>query len=92
MEPGALGAERGEEVIDDFVTRLKDQNVLHKVIYGSDGVQFPGYLKSHLTNYVAAMQRNGYTKDEMRQVLAGNFVKVFGIEIPGIETAAEEGE
>ncbi|HJP05754.1 MAG: hypothetical protein CL799_02540 [Chromatiales bacterium] len=92
LEPGALGAERGEEVIDDFVTRLKDQNVLHKVIYGSDGVQFPGYLKSHLTNYVAAMQRNGYTKDEMRQVLAGNFVKVFGIEIPGIETAAEEGE
>jgi predicted TIM-barrel fold metal-dependent hydrolase len=91
LEPGALGADRGEQVIDDFVTRLKDANVLHKVIYGSDGVQFPGYLQSHLDNYVAAMQRNGYTKDEMRQVLAGNFNKVFGIGVPP-GAAAPEGE
>lgn len=90
LEPGALGAERGENLIDDFVTRLKDGNVLHKVIYGSDGVQFPGYLKSHLENYVAAMERNGYTTEEMRQVLSGNFIKVFGIgAAPGAEGASE---
>ncbi|MDP6435986.1 MAG: amidohydrolase family protein [Gammaproteobacteria bacterium] len=88
MEPGALGAHRAEHVIDDFVTRLKDGNVLHKVIYGSDGVQFPGYLKSHLEAYVAAMQRNGYTVDEMAMVLSGNFSRLFGIEIPGVEAAA----
>lgn len=92
VEPGALGAHRAELVIDDFVTRLKDGNVLHKVIYGSDGVQFPGYLKSHLEAYVAAMQRNGYTVDEMAQVLSGNFSRVFGIEIsrPVPEPAATE--
>ena len=89
LEPGALGAERGKEVIDDFVTRLKDADVIHKVIYGSDGVQFPGYLKSHLQNYVAAMQRNDYTADEMRMVLAGNFSRVFGIEVPGLAPATD---
>ncbi len=78
LEPGALGAERGALVIDDFVTRLKDANVLHKVIYGSDGVQMPGYVKEHLHNYVEAMKRNGYTNDEMRQVLSENFIRVFG--------------
>ena len=84
MEPGALGAERAAEVIDDYVVRLKEGKVLHKVIYGSDGVQFPGYLKLHLENYVAAMERNGYTNAEMSQVLAGNFSRLFGIEIPGL--------
>jgi len=86
LEPGAMGAERAEKVIDDFVVRLKTAGVLDKVIYGSDGVQFPGYLKSHLTNYVAAMERNGYTADEMRMVLAGNFARVFGIPVPGVES------
>ncbi|TDJ45116.1 MAG: amidohydrolase [Gammaproteobacteria bacterium] len=90
LEPGALGADRGEHVIDDFVTRLKQGNVLHKVIYGSDGVQFPGYLASHLENYVAAMKRNNYTADEMRQVLSGNFSRVFGIYPPGQTEASTE--
>ncbi len=84
VEPGALGAERAAEVIDDFVVRLKEGQILHKVIYGSDGVQFPGYLKSHLENYTAAMKRNGYTVADMTQVLSGNFSRVFGIEIPGL--------
>jgi predicted TIM-barrel fold metal-dependent hydrolase len=82
MEPGALGATRAEALIDDFVVRLKEGNVLHKVIYGSDGVQFPGYVTSHLENYIAAMQRNGYTAEEMEMVLAGNFARVFNIELP----------
>jgi predicted TIM-barrel fold metal-dependent hydrolase len=90
LEPGALGADRGEDIVDDFVVRLKEGGVLNKVIYGSDGVQFPGYLKSHLENYVAAMQRNGYTPDEMRKVLSGNFIKVFGIGQHPTAIAAEE--
>lgn len=90
LEPGALGADRGEPVIDDFVVRLKEGNVLHKVIYGSDGVQFPGYLKSHLENYTAAMKRNGYTSDEMRQVYSGNFSRLFGISAPGQTVASTE--
>jgi len=89
VEPGALGADRAEKVVDDFVIRLKDAGVIDKVIYGSDGVQFPGYLKSHLENYVAAMVRNGYTAEEMRLVLAGNFSRVFGITVPGATTSVK---
>lgn len=89
MEPGALGATRGQYVVDDFVRRMKAGNVLHKVIYGSDGVQFPGYVKSHLNNYVAAMLRNDYSAEEMQMVLSGNFSKVFGIELPEPSAAAE---
>jgi predicted TIM-barrel fold metal-dependent hydrolase len=92
LEPGALGAERGELIIDDFVTRLKDANVLDKVIYGSDGVQMPGYLEEHLHAYVAAMERNGYTTEEMRQVLSGNFIRVFGIGTPPSPTTAATNE
>jgi predicted TIM-barrel fold metal-dependent hydrolase len=91
LEPGALGADRGEDIVDDFVKRLKDANVLDKVIYGSDGVQFPGYLESHLENYIAAMERNGYTADDMRKVLSGNFIKVFGLGDPSQASNENEG-
>jgi predicted TIM-barrel fold metal-dependent hydrolase len=90
MEPGAMGATRAEALIDDFVVRLKEGNVLHKVIYGSDGVQFPGYVTSHLENYIAAMQRNDYTADEIEMVLSGNFGRVFNIELP--QPANAQGE
>lgn len=89
IEPGALGATRAENLVDDYVQRVKDAGVLDKVIYGSDGVQFPGYLKQHLTNYAAAMIRNDYSTDEMRMVLADNFSRVFNIDLP--EPSASSG-
>ena len=79
MEPGALGAERAAEVLPDFVRRIKDGKVVHKLIYGSDGPQIPGYVRKHLQNYVAAMMAAGYTREEMRMVLSGNFSRVFGL-------------
>lgn len=83
MEPGALGAERAELVLPDYLQRIKEAGVLDKVIYGSDGVQFPGYLKSHLEAFTTGMKEAGYTKDEMEMVLSGNFIRVFNI--PPIE-------
>jgi len=80
MEPGALGAKRAEKVLADFVGRIKKGNVAHKLIYGSDGPQFPGYVASHLDAFVAAMQAAGFTVDEMRMVLADNFSRVFDME------------
>ncbi len=83
LEPGALGAERAEKVVNDFVSRVKAGGVVDKLIYGSDGPQFPGYAEAHLEAFVEAMKEEGYTNDEMRLVLADNFVRVFGI--PPIE-------
>ena len=79
MEPGALGAERAAEVLPDFVGRIKAADMSHKLIYGSDGPQFPGYIRSHLENFVAAMSDAGYTTDEMRMILSDNFSRVFGL-------------
>ena len=79
MEPGALGAERAEEVLPDFVGRIKKAGMAHKLIYGSDGPQFPGYIRSHLENFVGAMVDAGYTNDEIRMILSDNFSRVFGL-------------
>jgi len=79
MEPGALGAERAAEVLPDFVRRIKTAGAAHKLIYGSDGPQFPGYIGSHLEAFVAAMRDADYSVTEMRGILAGNFSKVFGL-------------
>jgi predicted TIM-barrel fold metal-dependent hydrolase len=79
FEPGAIGAERADELRVDFFKRVKAAGVIDKMIYGSDGPQFPGYLSSHLENCVAAMQEAGYTADEMEQALSGNFLRVFAL-------------
>ena len=74
-----MGAERAAEKLPEFVRRIKDGNVTHKMIYGSDGPQFPGYLGRHLEAYVAEMKDANYTVEEMRNVLADNFSRVFSL-------------
>ncbi len=87
FEPGAIGAERAEGVRLDFVLRVKAAGVIDKMIYGSDGPQFPGYIESHLAAFVAAMEEAGYTAQEMEQVLSGNFLRVFGL--PPVELGGD---
>ena len=79
LEPGALGAERAEHVLHDYLERIRAGGVVEKLLYGSDGPQLPGYVKSHLEAFVAGMQAVGYTTDEMRLILADNFTRVFGM-------------
>ncbi len=79
MEPGALGAERAEQLLHDYLERIRAGGVIEKLIYGSDGPQFPGYVQSHLDAFLAGMQEVGYTTDEMRLILADNFTRVFGM-------------
>jgi microsomal dipeptidase-like Zn-dependent dipeptidase len=57
------------------------------MIYGSDGPQVPGYVKSHLERFVAGMQESGYSVDEMRAILSGNFSRVFGLPPFTVEAA-----
>ena len=87
LEPGALGAKRADNVRLDFLKRLKTAGVIPKMIYGSDGPQVPGYVKSHLERFVAGMQESGYSVDEMRAILSGNFSRVFGLPPFTVEAA-----
>jgi predicted TIM-barrel fold metal-dependent hydrolase len=79
LEPGALGADRAENVLDDYLRRVKAAGLAGKLIYGSDGPQQPGYVKSHLQHFVAGMEQAGYSVEEMRAILSGNFCRVFGV-------------
>jgi predicted TIM-barrel fold metal-dependent hydrolase len=79
LETGALGAERASEVLHDYLKRLKAAGVARKTIYGSDGPQRPGYAKTHLLRFAAAMREEGYSVDEQRLILADNFSRVFGL-------------
>ena len=79
LEPGALGARRAAEVLPDFLQRIKAAGVVDRLIYGSDGPQFPGYIKRHLEAFVSGMQAAGFTTEEMRLILSGNFLRVFGM-------------
>ncbi len=79
LEPGALGAERAEHVLHDYLERIRAGGVIEKLLYGSDGPQLPGYVQSHLEAFVAGMKAVGYTTEEMRLILADNFTRVFGM-------------
>lgn len=79
LEPGALGAKRAAPVLAEFLQRIKRANLASKMIYGSDGPQFPGYVASHLEAFVQGMRDANYTRDEMRMILADNFSRVFGL-------------
>ncbi|HJM70743.1 MAG TPA: amidohydrolase family protein [Gammaproteobacteria bacterium] len=79
IEPGALGSRKASEILPDYLRIMKEEGLVDRVIYGSDGPQFPGYTSSHLENMIEAMASTGYTGLEMKAVLEGNFEKVFDL-------------
>ena len=85
LEPSAMGSE-GSDPEGDKLTlamrRMKEGGVVDRIIYGSDGPQSPGFLRDYLYRTVDAMKRADYSADEMEQVLAGNFARVYDVEVP----------
>jgi predicted TIM-barrel fold metal-dependent hydrolase len=79
LEPGALGARKAEDVLPQYLSIIKENNLIDRVIYGSDGPQFPGYTKSHLNRFGDAMQEVNYTNKEMELLLGKNFESLFGL-------------
>ena len=82
LEPSALGS-RGsdpeQENLAAMMRRIKEAGLVERTIYGSDGPQSPGFLKSYLERTVVAMERSDYSAQEARAVLHGNFERVFGL-------------
>ena len=58
---------------------IKKEGLIDRVIYGSDGPQFPGYTASHLENFVEAMKVNEYSAMEMKLILQSNFETLFNL-------------
>ena len=80
LEPGALGASKAEKVLPEYLKIIKENGLIGKVIYGSDGPQFPGYTKSHLDRFLTAMKDTGYTAAEIELLLQTNFEILFELQ------------
>lgn len=85
LEPSALGSASSDptgENLKEAMRRMREAGVVDRIIYGSDGPQSPGFVKSYLERTVTAMRETGYSQQEAADVLAGNFARVFGVTIP----------
>jgi predicted TIM-barrel fold metal-dependent hydrolase len=87
LEPSAMGSAFSDPDGTNLpvaMRRLREAGVVDRVIYGSDGPQRPGFVGEYLERTVEAMQGAGYTIDEIRAVLAGNFAELFGVPVPAL--------
>ncbi len=82
LEPSALGSNRSDpegEKMRHVMNRVKEMGLIDRVIYGSDGPQFPGFLQSYAGKARDAMVAANYTTAEADLVMGGNFERVFGV-------------
>lgn len=87
LEPSALGSKTSDPDgahLKLAMRRIREAGVVAQTIYGSDGPQSPGFVGRYLDSTVAAMRSADYSRDEMAAVLAGNFVRVFGVKEPSL--------
>jgi len=59
------------------VQRIKDEGLVGKTLFGSDGPQFSGMIKGYLAQVRAAMAASGYSDAEQKDVLGRNFTRLF---------------
>ncbi len=86
LEPSAMGSSGSDptgENLPEAMRRMRAAGVTDKIIYGSDGPQAPGFLRDYLERTLGAMESTGYTVEEARAVLSGNFERVFDVDVVG---------
>lgn len=83
LEISAFGSDSHDpdgSVMDDILGKAKEYGLIDRVIYGSDGPGFAGATEKYKDKTFASMARLGYTVEEVRQVMAGNFLAVTGLD------------
>lgn len=82
LEPSALGSRSSDPdgaKLKEAMQKIRAQGSVDRVIYGSDGPQSPGFVKEYLERTITAMERAGYSLDEIEAVLGKNFLRVFNV-------------
>ncbi len=82
FEPSALGSGASDPeglLYQKVMRRIKEEGLIDRVIYGSDGPQYPGFLADYASRTTAAMKAANYTAQEAEAVLRSNFLRVFGV-------------
>lgn len=76
---GSAGADPSGELYAHSFRRIKEEGLIDRLIYGSDGPQYPGFVASYLSRSLDAMLAADFTSEEVEAVLATNFNRVFGV-------------
>jgi predicted TIM-barrel fold metal-dependent hydrolase len=82
LEVSAIGRpvfDKDGKFLDSIFSRLKDKNIINKVIYGSDGPVYPGATKAYLSSVLKSMNRSGYTFLEAQSILFHNANRIYDI-------------
>ncbi len=90
LELSALGRptvlnERGEMAMTlklqliNVLAEAKKRNLSDKLIWASDGPQSPCFAASYRDRIVAELKQQGYSKDQIKAIPAGNFYRIFGV-------------
>ena len=76
---GSAGSDPSGENYRAILRRVREEGLVGRLMYGSDGPQYPGFLESYTERTVQAMASSDYTVEEARMVFSGNFETVFGV-------------
>ena len=83
LEPSAFGSEGSDpsgSALTHAMQRMREEGVVDKIIYGSDGPQSPGFVGEYAERTATAMEAAGYSAAEARAVFSGNFARAFAVE------------
>lgn len=61
------------------LAEIKKRGLSDRTLWGSDGPQTPGFPAQYLDRIVTEMKKQGYTRDSIKAILAGNFYRIFNL-------------
>ena len=76
LEPSAL-SDDADFRLPYAMDRMRQDGLVDRIIWGSDGPQSPGFVDRYVDATVEAMLASDYSVDEAQAVLAGNFDRAF---------------
>ncbi len=82
LEPSAMGSASSDPTGEHMawaMARFLEEDLVDRVIHGSDGPQFPGFVADYLERTLVAMESAGYSAEQAQAVLAGNFEALYGV-------------
>lgn len=82
FEPSALGSKSSDpdgSLYKKVLLRVREEGLIDRLIYGSDGPQYPGFLADYASRTSIAMEAAGYGRSDAQAVFRSNFLRVFGL-------------
>ena len=82
LEASALGSSGADPTGENYphaLRRILEEGLVERLLYGSDGPQYPGFVNNYLERTLFAMEKVGYSHEEATGFLSANFQKLFGL-------------